>query len=736
MSIWPARSRATGSLARVSCGFSCALLLASTIACQRSGPEGATTEAATEEPAKAAGTALDVIATSTSASNSATEAHHGPPDIVLITIDTLRADSLGFAGNQRVATPLLDRLATTGRVFSFAHAHNVVTLPSHVNILTGRYPYQHGVHENSGFKLGEEIPTLATLLHAAGYATAAFVAAYPLDARFGLDRGFEVYDDNYPVGSNPTEFVMAERRGDEVVGLARDWWEGERDSPRFLWVHLYDPHAPYAAPEPFASRYAGEPYLGEVAATDAFLEPLLAPLLDHNDGSTLVVVTSDHGESLGEHGELTHGLFAYEATLKIPLVLWGRGVVPGTDGTPVGHVDIFPTLLRAAGIEIPTDLPGRTLPIAGSDQQPPREFYFEALSGAINRGWAPLHGLLATHHKFIRLPLPELYDLAADPAESNNLIDRDRRLANRLRGRIPAEALEPAKRGDISEEELRRLRSLGYVASSASADASFTAENDPKNLIAIDRKLHQVVALYMERQLPQAATLAREIIAERPTMAIAYEHLSEALREQGRIDEAITALESALANGVSHPGVTRQLGLSLAEAGRGAEAVRLLASTAGGEDIDSLNALAVAHYSAGNLEDAHKTLLKVLSFDAENTKALETLGAVALRAGKTAEARRYLEQAIEINDRLPFAWNTLGVARRLLGDNAGALAAWQRAFDLDPRSFDALNNIGWVAASIGEKEMAIRAFTRFIEIAPPARGEEIRKARQALARLQ
>ena len=745
MTIWPAESRATGSLARRACGLSCTLLLVATMACQQSGEKPSGEEPLASGPAATpptgeVKTAPKVNTEAGAAALPTATDYAGPPDIVLVTIDTLRADSLGFSGNERVATPTLDRLAAGGRVFSFAHAHNVVTLPSHTNILTGRYPYEHGVHENSGFKLGDEIPTLATQLHAAGYATGAFVAAYPLDARFGLARGFDVYDDNYPVGSNPTEFVMAERGGDEVVRLARRWWKEQAGSPRFLWVHLYDPHAPYTPPEPFASRYAKEPYLGEVAATDAYLEPLLTPLLESRDGSTLLVVTSDHGEALGEHGELTHGLFAYEATLKIPLVLWGRGVVPGTDLTSVGHVDIYPTLLRAAGIKPPTDLPGRPLPLAGgshpSTSPPARELYFEALSGSINRGWAPLHGLLAARHKLIRLPLPELYDLASDPAEANNLIDSHRRLANQLRGQIPPEALRPPTRGKISEEEIRRLRSLGYVASASSEEASFTAGNDPKNLIAIDRKLHQVVALYMERHLEQSAILAREIIAERPTMAIAYEHLSEALREQGRVDEAILALESALANGVSHPGVLRQLGLSLAEVGRGAEAIRLLTHTAKGEDVDSLNALAVAYYSAHDFAESATILQRVLGLDADNTKALETLGAVVLNQGKVAEAKRYLERAVEINPALPFSWTTLGVVRSRLGDNAGALKAWQRAVEFDPGSFDALYNIGWVAASMGQKKTAIRAFARFINTAPPSRGVEIRKAKQALARLE
>ena len=276
------------------------------------------------------------------------------PDLILITIDTLRADALGFAGNTRVATPTLDRLARSGRVFTSAHAHNVVTLPSHCNILTGLYPFQHGVRENSGFVLPAAVPTLATVLSAAGYQTGAFVSAYPLESRFGLATGFAVYDDRFSSALRGEEFGLPERRGDDTVAAARAFWTaGAGGKPRFLWLHLFDPHAPYAPPEPFASRYADAPYLGEVAAVDAYLEPLLATFLAGRERPALIALTADHGESLGEHGEATHGLFAYEATLKVPLLLWGAGVASGSDDRPARHVDLFPTLLAAAGIAPP-----------------------------------------------------------------------------------------------------------------------------------------------------------------------------------------------------------------------------------------------------------------------------------------------------------------------------------------------------------------------------------------------
>jgi|CXWL01.1.fsa_nt_gi arylsulfatase A-like enzyme/Tfp pilus assembly protein PilF len=658
-------------------------------------------------------------------------------DVVLITIDTLRADSVGFAGKSEVATPVMDRLARAGRVFTAAHAHNVVTLPSHTNLLTGRYAFDHGVRDNSGFVVPPTVPTLATALKEAGYVTGAFVAAFPLDARYGLNRGFDVYDDEYPIGTELNQFKMSERRGDEVIARALAWWRGQAGRQRFLWVHLYDPHAPYSPPEPFATRYAAERYHGEIAATDSFLAPLLEPLLDGREEPTLVVLTSDHGEGLGDHGELTHGLFAYESTLHVPLVIWGPGVAPGVEERTVGHVDVFPTLARALGLPLPDGLPGRSLLDGG--ELAGRRLYFEALSSYLNKGWAPLHGLLRDRAKYIHLPLPELYDLAADPVEKDNRIDRERRVANELKAALPAVALAPPARKSISAEESAGLRALGYLASGGTVSrdlASITVEDDPKRLVALDNKLHEVVAQYSSGRFAEAERLAREVVAERPSMANGYEYLATVLKEQGRTAEAVEVLEQALKRGVDHPTILRQLGLGLSEVGRAAEAIELLRPAESGEEIEALNALGAAFFTAGRLDDADRVYGKVLRIDPGNTRALESLGSVELGRGRPAEARAHLERALRANPSLPIAWNSLGVARQFLGDTPGALEAWQKAVDLDPNAFDALYNLGLTAASAGRTEVARRALQRYVTAAPPTRyREEISKARQVLIRL-
>lgn len=648
-----------------------------------------------------------------------------------MTVDTLRADALGFMGNREVETPLLDRLAAAGRVFEFAHAHNVVTLPSHANILTGLYPYQHGIRDNTGFALPGSIPTLATLLRSAGYRTAAFVAAYPLDARYGLNRGFEVYDDAYPRATLETPFVMPERPGPEVVAAAKAWWDRHRRERRFLWIHLFEPHAPYEPPEPFASRFSANPYLGEVAAVDGILRPLLEAHVEGREPPTVVAVTSDHGEGLGEKGELTHGLFCYEATLRVPLVLWGPGVPPGRDSRSAGHVDLLPTLARLLGVEAPGNLPGRDLLEDRPAGGPPRTLYFEALSAALNRGWAPLFGVLQERVKWIDLPLPELYDLARDPREDRNLASSERARAAELRSRVPQEARSVGAVSRASDEELARLRSLGYVGGSEPLRQRYGPEDDPKRLAELDRKIFEFAERFGQGDFESARKLAEEMIEMRPEMALAHEHLALVHRQRGDLGSAVRVLQAAWKRGLRQGMIARQLGLALAELGRAREAVPVLEEAARREEeIDTGNALAVALYESGDLEGARRWLDATLARDPRNVRALEVLGAVALREGRVEEAREALERALEIDERLPVVWNTLGVARHASGDAAGALEAWQRAVALDSRQHDALFNAGLVALELGDARLAREALGRFLQT------ESARRDRAARARVE
>jgi arylsulfatase A-like enzyme/Flp pilus assembly protein TadD len=651
-------------------------------------------------------------------------------DVLLVTIDTWRYDASGFSGSGKVRTPALDRLADGGRVFDFAHAHAVVTLPSHASILTGRFPYEHGVHDNAGYRLDGSIPTLASMLRAQGWATAAFVSAFPLDRRYGLAQGFDRYDDEYD-GFAPLSFTPPERPAGETVEKALEWWEAQRGKPRLMWVHIFTPHYPYEPGPPWEREYAAAPYYGDVARSDSEIAPLIERVLDGPDGNTVVIVTSDHGEALGEHGEQTHGMFAYEATLKVPLVLYARGAVkPSRDDRSARHVDIVPTVLELTGIEGPTDLPGQSLVGAWEDDPPS---YFEALSPWVNRGWAPLHGTISAGHKAIRLPLAELYDLRQDPSEQDNLVSDKNIEYRRFLLDVPDPSVADGERETLDAETIKRLRSLGYATANATRPPEFGPELDPKNLILYDDMLASALSSFRDDKTDVAIAWLRRIIDEQPLMGLAYSHLAFFYSDLGRGDEAIRVLESAVQNGASNESIRRKLALALVRANRLDDAHRVLIVDTESTDPETQSALGRVASRQGRYDDAMSRFQRALQLDSSFPTASMDSGILLMEMGRFDEARPLLERALEQDPFLAEAWNALGVIESSVQRPQAAIDAWKRAVDADPRMVDALYNLGLMLGRTGDREGALAVLKRY---APLVQGDLRREANAMLKQLE
>jgi arylsulfatase A-like enzyme/tetratricopeptide (TPR) repeat protein len=655
-------------------------------------------------------------------------------NVLLVTIDTLRADVVGSYGG-RALTPNLDRLGAHGARFTSAHAHGVVTLPAHASLLTGRYPYEHGIRDNTGYRFPASMPTMATLLKAQGFATAAFIGGFPLDRRFGLHVGFDVYDDR--LGVQAGETGERERRADAVVASALDWI-GRQSGKWFAWVHVYDPHVTYAAPPEWASRFPADPYLAEVSWTDFALGALFDRLAS-GPRPTLIVATSDHGEGLGDHGELTHGIFAYETTLHVPLVVAEAGPRAARGGgvtidASVRHVDVLPTVLDAVGAPPVSGVSGASLTgLVAGDAPGDRPAYFEAMSPAVARGWAPLRGVIAGRDKYIDLPIPELYDLAADPEERRNdattRADRARVLYNVLKTFNVAPPGRPAAE---TPETRERLRSLGYVGGgSGVVRETFTEADDPKRLIALEQAIQRAMQAWEQGRADEAAGLLRGVIAERPDTEDAYRRLALMYWRQGNARAAIATLEDALRAGVTQSEVKIKLGQYLIEAGRADRAVALL-QTFQDADPDALVALGNAYVALGRRNDALAAFGRLLDLDPRNGLAHENIGVVHLQARDYAAAEASLRRAIDLDPTLAGAHTALGVVLSVTGRRDEAIDVWKRAVAADPAELRALFNLTVTLSAAGRPAEARPYGERFLQLAPPGLGPDREKIQRLL----
>ena len=635
-------------------------------------------------------------------------------NVLLVTIDTLRADRVGAYGSPLGLTPAIDRLAREGLRAAAAYSHVPLTLPSHATIMTGLYPFSNGVRDNGTFRLDNTRSTLAKALKAAGYRTGAFVGAFVLDARFGLNAGFDVYDDR--MLGNGADLEVVQRTAEQVLAPAADWILGAQPPPSpqppvpwLAWVHLYDPHEPYAPPEPYRSRYAADLYAGEIAYADAamgtFLDRLRsAGALDR----TLVVVTSDHGESLGEHGERTHGLFAYESTLRVPLVFWSAGALrPGTFEGPARLVDIMPTVLDLVGVQTPAPTDGRSLrPFISGEQTVDRSpSYFEALNANLTRGWAPLKGVVVDRLKLIDLPIPELYDLSVDPTEAKNIYaaqpDRARVLESAL-DRLASAGTPIAPTGVDADAEAR-LRSLGYVVGSSPRPArAYTAADDPKRLVHLNAALDDAMAAW-SRGSADAINILRRVVQERPDLTVAYDRLAFMLRATGRMPEAVAVLDEAARAGHADPALLRSLGSLLRDSGdlqRSASVLEALVKE-NSADLQGMDALGQTYTRMHRTRDAEAMFRRVLAASPSSAATWNNLGVLYLsenRAADAAAAIDALSRAVAINPALAGAHNGLGVAFARQGDLKRAVDEWREALKIRPDFEDPRANLERVGA--------------------------------------
>ncbi len=628
-------------------------------------------------------------------------------NVLLVTIDTLRADHVGAYGSDGALTPTIDDLARSGLLFERTYAHVPLTLPSHATLMTARYPFHDGVRDNGTFRLAPGLPTLAATLKASGYRTGAFIGAFVLDARFGLNQGFDRYDDR--MRGSSADLNVVQRTADQVLAPAYEWIVGARgqppaagNQPWFVWIHLYDPHEPYAPPEPYRSRFASEPYDGEVAYADAALGRFVGRLRAAGAmDDTFVVITSDHGESLGEHGERTHGLFAYDATLRVPLVMWAPGVVgPGIFSRTMRLVDVAPTITDLVGVPGMAETDGRSIRpfVAGEQPFDDPGSYFEALNANLTRHWAPLSGLVRDRTKLIDLPIPELYDLAADPGEQRNLYAPQRDRARDLERRLDAltrGAAAPAP-SSVDPDAEARLRSLGYVVAPAPASSRrYTAEDDPKRLVALNQALDAAADAWSRGEADGAIDTLRQVLGQRPDLTVAYDRLAFMLRATGHPAEAVALLDQAARQGHADRRLLKLLGEMAREAGdlQKSESVLREIVRSDPADVDAADSLAQTYARLGRGEESEALFKRALALSPNAAATWTNLGALYLAEERNGDAQAALERAVAINPDLASAHNALGVVHARAGDVEGAAAEWQHALALRPGDPNALANL-------------------------------------------
>jgi len=643
------------------------------------------------------------------------------PNVVLVTIDTLRADRVGCYGYAPAATPTLDGLAARGARFATAVAHVPLTAPSHASILTGRTPLGHGVRDNGAYVLPSGVRSVAEELRQAGYRTAGFVSGFPLKRRFGFDRGFETFDDHLPRGKDARRTAYVERTADATTDAALRWFDSApaaaaSRTPFFLWVHYFDPHAPYEAPAEYMTG-GRAPYDGEIAFVDAQLGRLLRRIEERTPGEpTLVLVTADHGESLGEHGEDTHGIFVYDSTIRVPFLLAGPGVPPGVVSPTLARgIDVTPTLLDFAGVAA-KGLEGRSLLDAALGRTlEDLPAYAESLHPQLQYGWAPLHSWRSARYKLIEAPRVELYDLQADAGEAHDRSAQDAARVERMRRELQhaMTASVPAAAQAVDAETAERLAALGYVGTAGGATPVATGR-DPKDGIGLVTRLGRNGMTVARTEPLKAIAELTQLLREDPGMLVVLRTRAVAYAAAGQHANAIRDLRELEKRGALSAEDAVVLGDNLRLAGQAPEAVAVLERTSRDNPTfaQPLLSLAAVLVQQRELARAAASYEKVLAIDPDNAEALRGLGDLAFIDGDIQAAGRRYGRILELDPADVAALTKLGVVKVRTGQPQQAITLLQKAVERDAKNGEALLYLAGALASNGRAAEAVPFFER------------------------
>jgi len=606
-------------------------------------------------------------------------------NVVLITIDTLRADHLGCYGYGKIKTPVIDDLAGEGVLFQHAYTPVPVTFPSHVSILTGTYPPFHKVRNNGNFTLNDEMVTLAEIFSGHGYQTSAFIGAYVLDSFYGLDQGFSYYDGDFSEGKDNDERLVQEKKAEQVTNSAVKWLKKNYKSPFFIWLHYFDPHAPYAPPSPFSEQYHQNLYDGEIAYTDHCLGEFFDKLREMGIyDKTTIILTSDHGESLGEHGELTHGVFIYDVTLRVPLIIKNKSfpISKRSVSKLVRTIDIAPSLLKILGITYTGPMHGESFfnLIYDREEKEERVLYCESYLPYYNHGWSPLTGLRAGNWKYIQAPKPELYNLKQDPLEKQNVIQKQKRIKKLMEKKLQklissiefsqslSSGLKDGEKNLPSQAQLEKLMSLGYIVTASSKNQKGPL-SDPKDKIWLLDYLNRGFGYLLDEDPNQAIFEFRTLIEKDPGNLFAHLILGSTYCKKKLYDLALQEFKRVVEIDDAYMDIHSRLATIY--------------------EIQGLPEQAIKEY---------KMAIEKYPRCAENYNLLAN---IYLNMERYDEAIEHLQKAVELKPHFVLAHNNLGLAYGKKKQYSLALRAFQEAIKEKPGMAEVYNNLGCVYLELG-----------------------------------